>query len=224
MTMKISKRQLRRVIQEYGGRPYDPTVPGDQRRSLTGDAPPGSEFDAKLEKVADEIGDRAAGGYEPSIDGSPEAYADMILDVYLQNPPPPLDQMEDLEYILTKPMYREQVKNAVLEYIEMMTEGRKMRITRQQLRKIIKEEKTKVLAEQFGTNQRMRGLYIDDSMASSVKIKLQRMYENALNDIIADGEAMDESEAEELAVRAVTEVFGEFLDSIGFRYMLADLD
>ena len=138
--MKISKRQLRRVIQEYGGRPYDPTVPGDQRRSLTGDAPPGSEFDAKLEKVADEIGDRAAGGYEPSIDGSPEAYADMILDVYLQNPPPPLDQMEDLEYILTKPMYREQVKNAVLEYIGMMTEGKKMKITKRQLRRIIKEE------------------------------------------------------------------------------------
>ena len=99
-----------------------------------------------------------------------------------------------------------------------------MKITKKQLRKIIKEEKTKVLAEQFSTNERMRGLYIDDSMASSVKIKLQRMYENALNDIIADGEAMDESEAEELAVKAVTEVFGEFLDSIGFRYMLADLD
>lgn len=127
---------------EYGGRPYDPTVPGDQDRARlnpTGDAPPGSEFDAKLEKMADEIGDRAAGGYEPSIDGSPEAYADHILDVYLQNPPPPLDQMEDLEYVLTKPMYREQVKNAVLEYIGMMTESRKMKITKRQLRSIISE-------------------------------------------------------------------------------------
>ena len=132
--MKITKRQLRRIIKEeraklkeYGGRPYDPTVSGDQSRSLTGDAPPGSEFDAKLEKMADEIGDRAAGGYEPSIDGSPEAYADHILDVYLQNPPPPLDKMEDLEFVLKTPMYREQVKNAVLEYIGMMTEGRTLR-------------------------------------------------------------------------------------------------
>lgn len=121
--MKITRSQLRRIIREYGGRPHDPTVPGDQRRSPTGDAPPGGAFDAKVEEIADEIGDRAAGGYEPSIDGSPEAYADHILDVYLQNPPPPLDQMEDLEYVLTKPMYREQVKNAVLEYIGMMTEG-----------------------------------------------------------------------------------------------------
>jgi hypothetical protein len=135
--MKITKRQLRRIIkeekaklQEYGGRPYDPTVPGDYERyrdNPTGDSPPGGEFDAKLEKIADEIGDRAAGGYEPSIDGSPESYADMILDVYLDDPPPPLDQMEDLEYVLTKPMYREQVKNAVLEYIGMMTEGRTLR-------------------------------------------------------------------------------------------------
>jgi hypothetical protein len=128
--MKITKRQLKRIIKEYGTRPYDPTIPGDfdrARDNPTGDAPPGGDFDAKLEKMADEIGDRAAGGYEPSIDGSPEAYADHILDVYLQNPPPPLDQMEDLEYVLTKPMYREQVKNAVLEYIGMMTEGRTLR-------------------------------------------------------------------------------------------------
>ena len=49
--------------------------------------------------------------------------------------------MEDLEFVLTKPMYREQVKNAVLEYIGMMTEGEaKMKITTKQLRRIIKEE------------------------------------------------------------------------------------
>jgi len=142
--MKITQKQLRKIIREelileYGGRPYDPTVPGDQRRSPTGDAPPGGAFDAKVEKMADEIGDRAAGGYEPSIDGSPEAYAEDILDSYLQNPPPPLDQMEDLEYVLTKPMYREQVKNAVLEYIGMMTEGKKIKVKKRQLRRIVKE-------------------------------------------------------------------------------------
>ena len=148
--MRITRRQLRKIIKEYGGRPYDPTTPGDFERARdnpTGDAPPGGEFDAKLEKMADEIGDRAAGGYEPSMDGSPEAYADHILDVYLQNPPPPLDQIEDLEFVLTKPMYREQIKDAVLEYIGMMTEGRKTRITKRQLRRIIKEEKAKLLKE-----------------------------------------------------------------------------
>ena len=160
--MKITKRQLRRIIKEeraklkeYGGRPYDPTVSGDQSRSLTGDAPPGSEFDAKLEKMADEIGDRAAGGYEPSIDGSPEAYADHILDVYLQNPPPPLDKMEDLEFVLKTPMYREQVKNAVLEYIGMMTEGRTLR-------------------EQYHSMSPA-----GKSLANSIKGKFMRMYPDA---------------------------------------------
>ena len=49
--MKITKSQLKQIIkeelkklQEYGGRPYDPTVPGDFERArwnITGDAPPG---------------------------------------------------------------------------------------------------------------------------------------------------------------------------------------
>jgi|LWDU01.1.fsa_nt_gi hypothetical protein len=43
--MRITKRQLRRIIKEYGGRPYDPTIPGDFERARdnpTGDAPPGN--------------------------------------------------------------------------------------------------------------------------------------------------------------------------------------
>ena len=49
--MKITKSQLKQIIkeellklQEYGGRPYDPTVAGDYERARdnpTGDAPPG---------------------------------------------------------------------------------------------------------------------------------------------------------------------------------------
>jgi len=46
--MKITKRQLRRIImeerrklQEYGGRPYDPTIPGDFERAR--DNPTGDE-------------------------------------------------------------------------------------------------------------------------------------------------------------------------------------
>ena len=53
--MKITKRQLKRIIKEekarlmeYGGRPYDPTVPGDYERyrdNPTGDAPIGGVQD-----------------------------------------------------------------------------------------------------------------------------------------------------------------------------------
>jgi len=164
--MKITKRQLRRIIKEYGGRPYDPTIPGDYDRARfnpTGDAPAGDpEWDAKLDEIAHEVGDRAAGGYEPSIDGSPEAYADMILDWYAKDPPPPLDKMEDLAFALSldrsneretlafalsKPGYRGYIKEKVLEYIGMMTEGRKMKISKRQLKRIIKETLQSVLSE-----------------------------------------------------------------------------
>ena len=55
MSMKITKAQLKQIIkeellklQEYGGRPYDPTVAGDFERArdnITGDAPPGPPMD-----------------------------------------------------------------------------------------------------------------------------------------------------------------------------------
>ena len=165
--MKITKRQLRRIIREekatlkeYGGRPYDPTIPGDferARNNPTGDAPPGNpDWDEMLDEIADEVGDRAAGGYEPSIDGSPEAYADMILDWYAKDPPPPLDQLEALGFALSKPMYRNYIKEKVLEYIGMMTEGRKMRATKRQLRRIIREETEK--AAPFGSGMEQADL------------------------------------------------------------------
>ena len=94
-----------------------------------------------------------------------------------------------------------------------------MKITKRQLRQIIKEEKSKLLTE-LSQGERARGLYIDDAMASSVKTTLEQMYNSAVNDAIDDGE--DEMDAEEMCAAAITEVVGEFLDSVGFRYMLAD--
>jgi hypothetical protein len=61
--MKITKRQLKRIIKEekarimeYGGRPYDPTIPGDYERARdnpTGDVDPGAS--AALGKLADAV-------------------------------------------------------------------------------------------------------------------------------------------------------------------------
>ena len=94
-----------------------------------------------------------------------------------------------------------------------------MKISKRQLRQIIKEEKAKLLTE-LSQGERARGLYIDDAMASSVKSTLEQMYNKAVDDAIDDGE--DEMDAEEMCAAAITEVVGEFLDSVGFRYMLAD--
>mgnify|MGYP003110588340 CR=1 FL=1 len=96
-----------------------------------------------------------------------------------------------------------------------------MKITKRQLRRIIKEEKASLLSE-MTLGERGRGL-IDNNMAERSKTLMTHLYTNAVNDFIAE-EGLMEEEAEEMAVAAVTEVFGEFLDSIGYRYMLADLD
>ena len=77
--MKITKRQLKRIIreekarlQEYGGRPYDPTRPGDFERAR--DNPTGD---------ADRSASRVLGALHTAIDdlirvlGNEEAYAEL---------------------------------------------------------------------------------------------------------------------------------------------------
>ncbi len=86
--MKITKRQLRRIIREamYSGR--------DQRAG-----PQGFRMD-----VIEDLADRAAGGYEPEYDGSPEQFAPMIIDYYLSaDVPEPLDQPEYQEVLSKYP-------------------------------------------------------------------------------------------------------------------------
>ena len=92
-----------------------------------------------------------------------------------------------------------------------------MRITKRQLRRIIKEEKTK-LAEQMTLGSRARGLMQDD-MAKRVKAHLTGLYNGAVNDLIAEEGLMGE-EAEEMAIAGVVEVVKEFLDSVGYRHYL----
>ena len=92
-----------------------------------------------------------------------------------------------------------------------------MKITKRQLRRIIKEEKAR-LTEQMSLGQRGRGL-IDDTMAERTKTLMTHLYSNATNDFIAE-EGLMEEEAEEMAIAAVVEVVKEFLDSVGHRYFL----
>ena len=92
-----------------------------------------------------------------------------------------------------------------------------MRITKRQLRRIIKEEKAQ-LTEQMTLGSRGRGL-IDDAMAERTKTLMMHLYSNAVNDFIAE-EGLMEEEAEEMAIAAVVEVVKEFLDSVGYRHYL----
>ena len=92
-----------------------------------------------------------------------------------------------------------------------------MKITNKQLRRLIREEKAQ-LTEQMTLGSRGRGL-IDDAMAERTKTLMTHLYNNAVNDFIAE-EGLMEEEAEEMAIAAVVEVVKEFLDSVGYRHYL----
>ena len=92
-----------------------------------------------------------------------------------------------------------------------------MKITKRQLRRIIKEEKAK-LTEQMTLGSRARGLMQND-MAERTKTLMTHLYNNSVNDFIAEEGLMAE-EAEEMAVAGVVEVVKEFLDSVGYRHYL----
>jgi hypothetical protein len=88
-----------------------------------------------------------------------------------------------------------------------------MKITRHHLKRIIKEEKARILAEQT-PGQRARGLHMDDARANRVTTLLGRLYDDAVNDIVAE-EGLMEEEAEEMAIEGVIEIVREFLGSVG---------
>ena len=92
-----------------------------------------------------------------------------------------------------------------------------MKITKKQLRRIIKEEKAK-LAEQMTLGSRARGLMQDD-MAKRVKAHLTGLYNGTVNDLIAE-EGLMEEEAQDMAIGGVLEIVKEFLDSVGYRNYL----
>ena len=96
-----------------------------------------------------------------------------------------------------------------------------MKITKKQLRRIIKEERSKLLNEMNprANAARIRGLHLDDAVSERTKTLMTQLYNNAVTDIIAE-EGVLEEEAEEMAIVGVIEVVREFLDSVGHRYFL----
>ena len=83
-----------------------------------------------------------------------------------------------------------------------------MKITKRQLRRIIKEEKTKLLKEQAGA-----------SMSQASMEEVDRILRSVWNEAIESylGEGMPEEEAEDLASQDVMELVDGWIDSIGYR-------
>ena len=96
--MKITKRQLRRIIREA----LD-TMPGPPEYSMS---------------VIKDLADRAAGGYDDEDDGSPTRFASVMIDYYLSDePPPPLHQPEYQE-VLSK--YPDLVAKEIIRAVRSM--------------------------------------------------------------------------------------------------------
>ena len=92
-----------------------------------------------------------------------------------------------------------------------------MKITKRQLRRIIKEERQKLLNEMspLANADRMLGLGIPDAMQSQLTDLLNQMMMKAMNDLVEDGE-IDEEDADVEGSNAVMMALANSLQAIGF--------
>ena len=97
-----------------------------------------------------------------------------------------------------------------------------MKITTQQLRKIISEEIAKVTnlqeVEGMSDSEYYRG-QIDDSLALAAKNALKAAYDQALIDL---ADEVDPGEVEAAAAAAVHKIYNEFMDEIRMRGEVGD--
>jgi hypothetical protein len=84
-----------------------------------------------------------------------------------------------------------------------------MKITKRQLRRIIKEEKAKVLTEQMTGADRAIGLYFDVNQQKMTFDSLTVLFDESVADAIEDG-AMDE-EAVDMVAEGIRQLFEEWL-------------
>ena len=83
-----------------------------------------------------------------------------------------------------------------------------MKVTKRQLRQIIKEERAKLLHEQAGA-------LLKQSTLEALNDALERAYYEAIDGAMEDG--YDEAEASDVAFAAIMEEVDGFADSMGHR-------
>jgi hypothetical protein len=91
--------------------------------------------------------------------------------------------------------------------LEIIREGH-MKITKRQLRRIIKEEKAKVLAEQETSADRAIGLYFDVNQQKMTFESLSVLFDESVVDAIEDG--YEEIEARQVVLEAMEQLFEEW--------------
>lgn len=90
-----------------------------------------------------------------------------------------------------------------------------MKITKRQLRRIIKEERSKLLVEMNPTAnaERTVGLHAPTSRVATLKDAIDKLQGDIVDSVIEDG--LEEDEAEEMAADAVMMVLSNVLLDIG---------
>ena len=84
-----------------------------------------------------------------------------------------------------------------------------MKISKRQLRRIIKEEKAKVLAEQMTGADRAIGLYFDVNQQKMTFDSLTVLFDESVQDAIEDG--MEDEEAVEMVADGIRQLFEEWM-------------
>ena len=87
-----------------------------------------------------------------------------------------------------------------------------MKISKRQLRRIVKEEKQK-LKEQQSPGQRARGLYASDAMAKQAESILLNLYDTMTEAMQEDGLQMEE--AEDMAAEGLLTIVNNVLQGVG---------
>jgi len=94
-----------------------------------------------------------------------------------------------------------------------------MKITKRQLRRIIREERKRLIEQGMTPGARALGAFAPTDQVDRIKTGLSRLHGGMVNDIIAE-EGVMTGEAEDMAAEGIVELVREFLDSIGYRHMI----
>jgi len=89
-----------------------------------------------------------------------------------------------------------------------------MKITKRQLKRIIKEEKTKILSEQHSGVERAIGSYFDVRMMESLTSLLDDMFHNAMEAAAEDG--LHAAEAYEVILEGIRKLVEEELTEMRY--------
>ena len=88
-----------------------------------------------------------------------------------------------------------------------------MKVTKRQLRRIIKEEKGQLREQPQSPGERARGLYVDDFLANQAGDFLLQMYDQMTEEAQADGVELEE--AEDMAAEGLLTVVDDVLKQVG---------